>query len=214
MRKSLLVMLGLIALMGGYGVWPVISAFQIKQAVKAGDVATLERKVHWVPVRASLKASIAELQPVASLVAEGPAASGRPSLWGRFKAAATPMLAETFIDTYVTPEGISQIQAARRGGWRTLFGMAPRVPEPGARTAASMSAAIVGGDGALDVEGNVLARFVAFYQRVVRARFHSLSSVEFEIADKGTPERRYISLFELSNFDWKLASVRVVGAGF
>ena len=60
----------------------------------------------------------------------------------------------------------------------------------------------------------MLGRFIHFYQQLVRAKFHSLSLVEFEIADRTTPERRYISQFELANFEWTLASLRVVGVGF
>jgi Protein of unknown function (DUF2939) len=213
MRKYVLGIFAVVLGIAGYGLWPVISAFQIKQAVKAGDVATLERKVHWAPVRASLKASIAQLSPPA---ADATTAANAPStsLWSRIKSTAAPMLAETFIEKYVTPEGISQIQQVRRGGWRALFGIAPRTPEPGAN--AAISAAIQGDDGPVTADGepNVVSKFIHFYQRVIRARFHSLSSVEFEIADNNTPGRRYISLFELSNFDWKLASVRVVGVGF
>jgi hypothetical protein len=215
MRKVILVLLGLTLSVGAYALWPVVSAFQIKQAVKAGDVATLERKVHWAPVRASLKASVASLEP-APAAPDTAAAAPRTgfSFWSRIKATAAPMLAETFIDRYVTPEGISQIQQARRGGWRALLGFAPTVPEGPANTV--VANALQGGDSAAQADGepNVVSKFVAFYQRLVRAKFHSLSRVEFEIADKNTPGRRYISQFELSNFDWKLASVRIVGVGF
>jgi Protein of unknown function (DUF2939) len=214
MRKMILGLFALVVGVAGYGLWPVISAFQIKQAVKSGDVATLERKVHWAPVRASLKASIALLTPPATDTSAQTSSAPSTSLWSRIKSTAAPMLAETFIEKYVTPEGISQIQQVRRGGWRTLFGMAPRTPEHS--TNAAISAAIQGDDSPVHADGepNVITKFINFYQRVISARFHSLSSVEFEIADKGTPGRRYISLFELSNFDWKLASVRVVGVGF
>jgi Protein of unknown function (DUF2939) len=215
MRKAILVLCGLTLCASAYGLWPVVSAFQIKQAVKSGDVATLERKVHWAPVRASLKASVASLEP-APAPTETAAALPRSgfSFWSRIKATAAPMLADTFIDRYVTPEGISQIQQARRGGWRTLLGFAPPVPEGPAN--AVVAGALQSGDSAphADGDGTVVSKFVAFYQRLVRAKFHSLSLVEFEIADKNTPGRRYISQFALSNFDWKLTSVRVVGVGF
>ncbi len=214
MRKLLLAALCLTLGVGGYAIWPVLSAFQLKQAVKAGDAATLERMVHWVPVRASLKASIAELPPATTAATSS---AGGFSLWRLVTVAAAPMLADSFIDKYVTPDGISQIQQARRGGWRTLLGLAPKVPDAGAAGHA-VTGALDGHDASAPAAGEdeagVVAKFVAFYQRLVRAQFHSLSQVEFEIADRTTPARRYISQFVLSNFEWKLASVRIVGAGF
>jgi Protein of unknown function (DUF2939) len=215
MRKAILVLFGLGLFLGAYGIWPVLSAFEIKQAVKAGDVATLERKVHWAPVRASLKASLAQLQPAVAKAETDEAGIRRGnSFWSRIKAAATPMLAESFIDRYVTPEGISQIQQARRGGWRSVLGLAPQIPEGPAN--ASIANALQGGEAGAHADGEQggIGKFIAFYQRLLRARFHSLSKVEFEIADRGTPGRSYISQFELSNFEWKLASLRVVGVGF
>jgi hypothetical protein len=215
MRKFVLASIGLCLMVCAYGLWPVLSAFEIKRAVKAGDVATLERKVLWAPVRSSLKESIAKLEPAVVTAETDPQGARRGvSFWSRIKAAATPMLAETFIDRYVTPEGVGQIQQARRAGWKAMFGLTPKVPDGPAN--ASITTALQGGDGATnaDDDANVVSRFVAFYQRLQRARFHSLSKVEFEIADKGTPGRTFVSQFELSNFEWKLASLRVVGVGF
>ena len=196
-------------LVGGYALWPMVSAYQIKQAVKDGDVATLERKVHWAPVRASLKASLAVLarDDDAARVSYG---QPTPSLWGRIKAMAAPMVIEKMVDSYVTPEGVTKLRYAS-ASVRSLLGMTPA----GGGTALSETA----GDqaaAALDAsaESGAVARFLSFYNRIVRARFHSLSAVEFEIADRHTPERRYISQFELSGFEWKLASVRIIGAGF
>jgi hypothetical protein len=214
MRKLLLAVLLVPLLVSGFALWPLVSAFQIKQAVKAGDVATLERKVDWVPVRQSLKASIAVLPAAtASAGAEAEPRTGF-SLWRLVKAAATPMLADSFIDKYVTPEGISQIQQARRGGWRALLGLAPKVPDAGVANAAVSGALLASDSAVLDEEANVVTKFLAFYQRLVSARFISLSQVEFEIADRTAPARRYVSQFVLKDFDWKLASVRIVGMGF
>jgi Protein of unknown function (DUF2939) len=215
MRKLILAVFAMALLVCGYGLWPVVAAFEIKRAVKAGDVATLERKVLWAPVRASLKESFAKLEPAVAK-ADGDDAGVRRgnSFWNRIKAAAAPMLADSFIDRYVTPEGVSQIQQARRGGWKAMLGLTPKVPEGPAN--ASITNALQGGDSAghADDDANAVTRFVAFYQRLQRARFHSLSKVEFEIADHGTPGRKFVSQFELSNYEWKLASLRVVGVGF
>jgi len=201
--------LGVLLLGGAFAVWPLLSAYQIKEAVKSGDVATLARKVHWVPVRASLKASIAALTPQTLAAAPAPAPS--LSLWGRIKAVAAPMLAETFIDRYATPEGVTELYRNRRAGWKGMLGMAPSMPAGGA--AAAMTGALQGGGDHSDAP-SAWIRFQDFYSRLVRAKFHSLSQVEFEIADRNTPDRRYVSLFKLADFEWKLASLRVEGVPF
>ena len=41
-----------------FAAWPVYTALEIREAVIAGDTATLNRKVEWEALRASLKASI------------------------------------------------------------------------------------------------------------------------------------------------------------
>ena len=207
-RKLCLCALGLLLAVGGYAAWPLISAYQIKTAIKTGDTALLERRVLWEPVRASLKQSLASLPPAANIDDEGHTRHGLPrrSLWSRIKAAAAPILLEKMIDTYVTADGLTRLQEARRRGLPGLAGLLP-------------GASAIADRGHSEIDrtagaGNELQRIVAFYQRIIRARFHSLSAVEFEIADKGNPDRRYISQFELQDFEWKLASVRVVGAGF
>lgn len=220
MRKFLGIAVVAAALLGCFAIWPIASAFQIKQAIKVGDVATLERKVYWAPVRASLKASLAELS--ASSPQAGDEMQSAPpqpplSLWSRIKATAKPMLADRLIDTYVTAAGVSSLSQARTGTVASLLGLAPAAPPIRQSRWLSRSS-----DGAADsserpeavAEDNLGWRFLRFYNRIVRARFHSLSVAEFEIADQRNPARRFVSTFELSNFEWKLASVRVVGIGF
>ena len=133
MRKLILSILCLATLTASYAIWPLASAFQIKQAIKTGDVATLERKVHWAPVRASLKASLAELSPAMQISGdESRLAQGQrmPSIWSRIKAAAAPMLADRLIDTYVTAEGVTKLHQLKRGAFLSIFGFAPSAPSP------------------------------------------------------------------------------------
>ena len=214
-RKLVTAVLLMAVLAGSYALWPLITAYQLRQAVKSGDVATLERKVHWAPVRASLKSSLAELsqnQATTQVTAQDEAI-GRapaPSLWSRIKATAAPMLVDRFVESYVNPEGINQLRKMG-SGWRTVI---TTLSGGSAAAVAGATQSSEAGAGAPDEQLPALTRFVNFYNRIVRAKFHSLSEVEFEIADKTNPLRRYISQFELSGMEWKLASVRVVGVGF
>ena len=66
----------------------------------------------------------------------------------------------------------------------------------------------------VDDHGSPLDRFRAFYNRIHRAEFRSATEVEFEIADRNTPARRFISTFELKSFAWRLTGVKVAGVGF
>jgi hypothetical protein len=188
---------------------PFLAAFEVRQAMKHGDKSTLERRVEWAPVRASLKASLADIQRKAD-ADKDQAGSPPPSLWNRMKAMVLPTVAETFVDSYVTAEGMIQLFAARTTLKDLQKGLGGRAA--GVKTPA--------GDGplpvALDVDESTskLDRFRAFYARIRRAEFRSPTEVEFEIADKTTPDRRFISTFELKSFAWKLTGVKVAGVGF
>ena len=203
MFKPILLLAAIAVVVGGYAVWPLLSAFEIKQAVREGDVATLERMVHWAPVRASLKASIAALPPHMR-AGDTPAMPDgfelpRPSLWNRIKAVAAPILADRVIDTYLTAEGIGKLLHARQGGVLGMLGL-PQAPSA------------VGDNPDKPKQVGTLHRFAHFYSKIVHARFQSLGQVEIEIAEHANAAHHLISLFELSGFEWKLASVRVVPA--
>jgi hypothetical protein len=204
MRKlGVLTVLTILAV-AGYALWPVLTAYQIRQAVKSGDSATLERKIVWPSVRESLKSSIAELQ---SAAAEERTKRGQPSpsLWSRVKSSFVPYFADNMIDRYVTAESIANLDSLK-AMWRQTKDGASRL------ATGDMAGAI--GDMQSEPETNALTRFMSFYNRIQRARFDGLDKVEFEITDRYVPERRYLSRFELNQFEWKLVSVRVAGVGF
>lgn len=189
-----------------FALWPVASAYQLRQAVRAGDSVTLDKKVDWSAVRVSLKHSIAEL--VARGRSEPPAdpnSGQKRSMWAGLKLAMAPYFADRFIDTYVTAEGVSKLSAARNSLRAAGDGAGKLVSGDLDAAMAAVSA---------DHQSSRIDRFLAFYNRIIRAQFHSLDHVEFEIADTSTPERRYVSEFRLANLEWKLVSVRVVGAVF
>lgn len=121
------------------------------------------------------------------------------------KLAMAPAMADRLIDTYVSADGIGRIDAARLG----------------LKSARSSLSKL--GEGDLDAtwtaatvreEPSRIARFLAFYDRIVKARFHALDRVEFEIRDRNAPARRYIGEFHLRDLEWKLVSVRIAGSIF
>ena len=222
MRK-LFLSISVLTLTGvAYAAWPMASALQIKQAIKVGDVATLERLVHWEPVRASLKASLADLptMQVAGDETRLPPGDKMPSIWSRVKAVTAPMMLDRLIDTYVTAEGVTKLHQVRRGAFLSIFGMPPAPQTEHSRgwfgrrvtpqsAPADWSPETVGSTD----DGNILARFINFYSRLISARFQSLSVAEFEIADKANSGRRIVSQFVLTGLEWKLTSVKIFSAG-
>ena len=60
MRKPLiLLILPVLLAVVAYAAWPAWSAWQLRAAVKARDMAAIERKVDWPALRANLKRTIA-----------------------------------------------------------------------------------------------------------------------------------------------------------
>ena len=181
-----------------YIAWPMFTALQIREAIVAGDTATLERKVEWASVRASLKQSLsAETKARLEKDPNAPA----PSLWQRIKGSLAPSLAESAVDRYVTPENLPAFFGYRET-YRTTIRPALGLKEPPTVL-----------DGTL-FAGSVLDRMLSFYARVRRAVFFSPTRFEVEVIDRYQPERRYVSTFELKAWQWKLTALTVVGASF
>jgi hypothetical protein len=180
-----------------YALWPVYTALEIREALIAGDTATLNRKVDWPSLRASLKSSLSP-ETVARLAADPNAP--QPSLWERIKAVVAPAMAETVIDRYVTPENLPMLlgyQRVYRGTVRPALGL----QEPRTVLAGRW------------LGGTAIDRFVSFWARVRSAVFHSPTRFVLEVEDKYRPERRYVGTLELKEWTWKLTGLKVTGGG-
>jgi hypothetical protein len=162
---------------------PFRSAWLLREAIRNGDVATLETKIEWTSVRESLRASLAEMQSPDT--AEG---EPKPSLWQRGKAAITTMALNRMVESYVTPQGLPLLFARHQQLKAALPGDAAQVPATWQERVADL------------------------YRRLKRAEFQTPTRVEIEVADRYSPDRRYISVLELIGFDWKLTSLRVVAS--
>lgn len=179
----------LLVVVAGYVASPFVAAWSLREAIKAGDTATLQRKVVWPTVRSTLRASIAsnaQLLPEA-----GEAASRvRPSMWQRVKAAFGQSMLDRFIESYVTPEGLPKLFRYRNTWNGTMKGETDD-----------------------DDKLEFFERVRAFYRRMSRAEFTSLTRIEIEMLDKFSPDRRYVSVMELHGFEWKLAELRILTTG-
>lgn len=172
-----------------YVVSPIWAAWSLREAVRRGDVTTIEYRVEWDSVRQSLKSSLAQHAQLLPQ-AEAAGAEIRPTLWQRVKSAFGATMLDRFVESYVTPEGLPR-----------LFGYQQMLRDASLTTTP-----------AEDMDKLPWTdRFAAFYERVKRAEFQSLTRVEFEITDRHTPERRYIAAMELVSLRWKLTSLQIVG---
>jgi hypothetical protein len=182
LRLSLLAGLVAVAYMGS----PFVAAWNLREAVKAGNVEAVTSKVQWDTVRASLKASLAkhpELFAEATLAGE----NVKPTLWQRVKSTFGVTMIDRFIESYVTPEGLPKLFQYRQA-WRDTMS----------------------GDAAEQGKIPRLDRMKQFYDRIKRAEFQTLTKVEIEMQDRKKPERRYVSTMELIDYSWKLTALRVI----
>lgn len=172
-------------LCAAYVAYPFWSAWSLREAIKDGDTATIERRIEWDSVRATLRDSLArEAQFIPEVNAAGEAI--KPTLWQRVKATFGQPMLDRFIESYVTPEGLPQLFTYRKTYREKIKG------EPDEKTLA------------------LHERMKRFWSRVHRAEFQSLTRVEIEMADKDNPARRVVSTFQLTGLEWKLVALKVI----
>jgi Protein of unknown function (DUF2939) len=176
-----------------YVAWPMYSVLQIREAVKAGDTATLARKVEWDSVRTTLKASMSA-EAIAALETDPNAP--KPTLWQRVKSKIAPHVAKPAIDRYVTPEYFPVFMGYRRI-WRGATQPIIGPTEPPTQLAGTW------------LGGTAIDRFVAFYGRVRRAVFQSFTRFEIEVVDRYRADRSFTGTLELRDFEWKLIGLTI-----
>ncbi len=97
----------------GYSVWPYHSGRQLLDAVQAGDVATVNRKIEWVELRASIKDMMASQMQKAMLedIASG---SGDNELGVGLAAMIGPAFVDRMVDSMVTPANLGNFFASQK----------------------------------------------------------------------------------------------------
>lgn len=177
--------LGLIA--GAYVASPFLAAWSLREAIKSKDRATVERKVVWESVRTTLRASLAthaQLLPTAT--AAGAAVT--PTLWQRIKSTFGGSMLDRFIETYVTPDGLSELFSYGKAWKHNIHGQPDEALRPWYERAQDT------------------------FARVRRAEFTSFTRIEIEVLDRNVSDRAYLSTFELIGLEWKLTELGVVAA--
>ena len=184
-----------IILVGGiYSASPMVAAYKLHEAIRAGDVATVEQKVDWGSVRESLRGSLKER--VADIKAN---ASKQPTMFKRFKArlagSVAPMFLGRVLDRQVTPATFVDYLAAKKKIDPWLTRMKRRLAGLDSQDVTAMPPEQRGG-GMLD--------------RIKRAAFVNPAKFAIEVSDKFEASRHYQAVFELRDFEWLLTEVRVL----
>ncbi len=184
--KRLLLKASLLTLFAAvYMASPFVTAWFIREAVRNGDAAYLEKVIDWPSVRETLKPAVARIalsmpEPGAQPVTD------EPGLWQRFKTYVGQSALDSAIDGYITPEGLPKLFTWRKFYRDNISG------EPD--------------------EAKVLPiteRIKRSWARVKRAEFTSLVNFEIDMADKHDPNRIYLGKLEFNGLGWKLHELRI-----
>jgi hypothetical protein len=162
---------------------PFFTAWSIREAVRNGDSAYLEHRIDWPGVRASLAPTISQI--AFDMPDPEAAPQQKPGLWKRFKAYLGQGAVNRAIDSYVTPEGLPKLFAARKAYRDYVAGQ----PD--------------------DSKIAITERIKRAWARVKRAEFTSFTTFEIDMVDKHDPDRMYLGKLALDGMGWKLKELRV-----
>ena len=180
----------------GYLLSPFLAAGQIHNAVRTGDIATLEYRVDWPSVRASLKRSSGEARRVLEEISEVTGVE-QPGLWQRLTSRIVPFLADPLIDRYVTADGAPRLHAWRET-WKQKVRPTLGLSEPETALAGTWLA------------GTTLDRLWTVWRRVDSVAFESPRRIRIVVRDRFVETRRWRAVMTLDGFTWKLTDLDVL----
>jgi hypothetical protein len=179
MRKLWILLLVLIMALG-YTAWPLLSAWQLRSALKARDLPTIEARVDWPTLRANLK------QTIAANLRDDSRSPGAGAVAKALKRTLGPVVAGRMVELVVTPRTLGRVLAGR---------MAAAEIKSEASGAAS-------DDAEAAAVGDTLAP-----RRLRWAFFETPTRFRIEVADRTEPAKRAVSIFALQGVSWKLVDV-------
>lgn len=178
MRKLLILPFVLLAL--GYLAWPAWAAWQLRGAVKARDLPSIEARVDWPLLRANIKQTIGTnlrdetKNPDAGLISR------------TLKRTVAPFLADRVVDMAVTPGTLARVLAGK-----ALIDERKRDAPAGAPA-----------DADDDASADPLSP-----RRLRWAFFDSPTRFRIETNDPRLPGKRIISILALQGTTWRLVDV-------
>jgi len=186
MRKPLLLLIVPVLLAAlAYAAWPAWSAWQLRAAVKARDMAAIERKVDWPMLRTNLKRTIA------ANLKDDSKAPDAGFFTKAFRRTLAPLVTDTLIEAAVRPRTLVHVLAGR-----LLTNEIKREVSGGDASAQDSS------------EAEEIANNDPLSPRRLRwAFFESPTRFRIEVADRQEPGKRVVSIFALQGATWKLVDV-------
>ena len=175
MRKLLI--LPILLAMVSYAAWPISSAWQLRAAIKARDLAGIESRVDWPTLRSNLKQTIAVY-----LEDESPAGG----MFSNVKRVLVPFAASQMVEIAVTPRTLALVLAG------DLAGSATKPNTPGG----------IESDAAVDAISDQLS-----LQRLRWAFFETPTRFRIEAVAQTDPTKRVVSVLGLQDGSWKLVDV-------
>jgi hypothetical protein len=166
---------------------PLLAAWTLREDIRRGDTAAVERRVDWPRIRANLKTALkTEVQTAAMLEAE---AKGRtkPSLWQRVKLGIGAGMIERYVDTTFTPAGVIAAYAAKTKA-EALMGRPDEAAAP------------------------LTTRVLAFLRRIERIEHPTLGRFVISVRDQTVAGRLYVGDLQLQNLEWRLVDLAILQA--
>ncbi|MEZ5849729.1 MAG: DUF2939 domain-containing protein [Hyphomicrobiaceae bacterium] len=199
MKRRLAALTILVAAIGllAYPASALRAMIEVRTALVAADTATLERRIDFPSVRASLRGASGETRQFLEEVSAQAGTEAAPrGLWQRIKAAALPYVTDPLIDRYVTAERAPRLWSMRQT-WRDSIR-----PRLGLNTPAT------------PLEGTWLAdtgidRTLELVRRLERIAIAAPHRLELAIRDRHAPTRLWHATLELRRLTWVLTEVRV-----
>lgn len=187
MRFSIAVIAVGCFLAAAYLAQPLYAAWNIHEAIRTGDIATLERLVQWPGVRQSLKQSIRGELTAMAVEQAARSGSDRPSPWQRFTTWVGSTMTDRFVDTTFTPQGLVKAYADA-GRVRPRRNSGP-LSNPD--------------------EGSLAIRLLAFAGQVRAMAYLASDRFRIEVADRDVADRHYVGILSRHPDGWQLAELRV-----
>ena len=186
MRKWFLGATVAIIAAAAYIVWPLHTAWSIREAVKSGDSMYLDAHFDWRPVKDTLKASMSDmvLGPITASLDGKPQ---RASLWQRLKRYYGRSMVDTLIDRYANAEGLPTLFSyGRNVRTNVLWREDP------------------------DAGLSLPARVANAWSRIDRAEFITPTRFEIDMRDKYELDRVYAGVLHLRGWRWVVTELRVL----
>jgi len=194
-RKRFIIMaLGFVVVaMAYYVASPLIAAYQLRQAIKAGDADIVSSMINWRSLRASVRRTVArnaKLLPIARDAAQ----QASQSWWQRLRSAFGHSMLDRFVERYITPEGLTELYRTK-----TKWHERSHRARPSSPTAHASQA------------GHLPVQWTKTWRRVKSAVFVSPFLFELDIQDRHKPNRLIKSVFQLSGIRWNGLNWKLIG---